>query len=714
MARENSYTAVDGQAELLSQQMFGEGEGGEDAAPVDNEQAWTLPDDFDSEQEFVQHAVRLFDNDQVASALNTQAMIDDFQFVAGKQWDKNSEARRLADKKPVLTVNRLPAFIAQVVGNRLLNQTVIQVLPDRGGTKEVARIRQGLIRSIEKNSRADNAYDTALTHALIGGLGNFAMEVDYADYDVFDQDIKVRRLADPTAVTWDHLSLEASGRDARHVFIEERMSMKDFEAMYPEATPAAFGGETSYINQLTANGWFTHDTVRVVEFWRMRSDERLIILNKLTGQVNDVTDIMDEDEAAQYALAKPDGGLYMRWSRRPYAEMYLLTAMNILEGPFRMNCSRVPVFRVPGWELHIGEDRHRFGMIRFAKDPQRIHNYWRSVIVEKLMQTPRAKFKATKESVKGYESMWKNAHMSNDMLLLWNGESGQEPKEVQPAQIEPALINEANMATQDIKDVLNMHEASLGMQSNEVSGKALDRRQRVSELGTVIYFSNLNDAIEEFGRCVNEIIPDYYDAVRTLTIIGEDDKATVVEINNGQQPNITVGKYGVTVTTGPSYTTKRIEAVESMMALTNAVPQAMAPALDLLVENMDWPGAQAIAKRLRATLPPEIVAADPEDMTPDEQQAMATMAQKAQLQERISMQDLELAMLERQEKINKLRAEIATEDSKRKANEAKALLDTANTMKVGVEVEEMEARINLDVAQFLDNIEARSAQQQEQ
>lgn len=675
-----------------------------DEYPDEGEQEIELPDDFDDEQAFCQYAVQLFDNDQVADSLNIQAMVDDFNFAAGKQWDKTAEARRAANKKPILTINRLPAFIAQVVGNRLLNQTVIQVLPDKNGTKDIATLRQGLIRSCEKNSRADDAYDTALTHALIGGLGNFALELDYADYDVFEQDMKIRRLADPTSVTWDHIAMEKTGRDARHCFVEEIMGRKDFEEEYPGKIAAAFGGETSYINQLTANGWFTHDGVRVVEFWRMRFDERLIILNKLTGEVNDVTDVMDEKQAAMYALARPDGSLYMRWARRPYAEMYLMTAMNVLEGPLRLPIDRLPVFRVPGWELHIGEDRHRFGMVRFAKDPQRIHNYWRSVIVEKLMQTPRAKWKATKESVKGFEAAWRNSHQTDDMLLLWNGESGQPPEQVQPAQLEPALIQEANMATQDIKDVLNMHEASLGMQSNEVSGKALDRRQRVSELGTVIYFSNLNDAIEECGRCMNQLIPIVYDTPRMIAVVGEDDKAAVAAINDDGLPDITLGKYGVTVTTGPSYTTKRIEAVESMMALANAAPQAMAPALDLLVENMDWPGAAEIAKRLRASLPPGLVQADPATMTDAEKQQAAAQAQEAQLQKQITLEDLKITLEEKKARVRKLLADAAASENSSMLDKAKSVQAIATAKKTDAEAQQIEINANLDIARYLDEL----------
>jgi hypothetical protein len=67
-----------------------------------------------------------------------------------------------------------------------------------------------------------------------------------------------------------------------------------------------------------------------------------------------------------------------------------------------------------------------------------------------------------------------------------------------------------------------------------------------------------------------------------------------------------IGRYDVTVTTGPSFTTKRQEAVEAMIQLTKAYPNIVQVAGDLMVKNMDWPGAQDIAERLKKTLPPEL------------------------------------------------------------------------------------------------------------
>jgi hypothetical protein len=290
----------------------------------------------------------------------------------------------------------------------------------------------------------------------------------------------------------------------------------------------------------------------------------------------------------------------------------------------------VPVLRVPGWEVFVGEFKHRWGLIRHLKDPQRLHNFWRSVTAEKIMQTPRSVWLAAKSAVQGLEKDYRNSHLSDDPLLVWNDDSGHKPERIAPAQIENALIGESEMTKQDLKDISNIHEANLGMPSNEVSGVAIQARQRVSDTGTVIYHDNLNKAIEEAGRIINQLIPVVYDTPRIIKVLGEDAKEDMVVINAADDPrsqDITVGKYSVSVVTGPSYATKRLEAAENMMALATAMPAVMAVSADLIVEAQAWPWADKIANRIRKTLPPGLL--DPSEMTPELQAQQASQQQAA-------------------------------------------------------------------------------------
>jgi hypothetical protein len=407
--------------------------------------------------------------------------------------------------------------------------------------------------------------------------------------------------------------------------------------------------------EIMAGGWVDSDTVRVASFTRMRTRPRKVAMYQ-DGSMHYVDGVPDEVLLPKVALdnGKP---LIRDKVQCPYAQTYIVSATDLLEGPYDLPIDRVPVFRVPGWEITVEEKRHRWGMVRFLKDPQRYLNYWRSVRAEKLLQTPRAKWLARKNAVQGIEKQYRESHLSDDPLLTFNDEAAEPPKLMQPAQMEPAISEESDRNKQVLKDVSNIHEASLGQQSNEVSGKAIVARQRVGELGSVIFIDNENMAIEELGRVANQLIPYVYSGARTIKILGPDDKAVLQVINtqgNDASVDISAGKYAVTVTTGPSYVTKRLEARESMETVFNASPQTMAPMLDLWFEAFDFPGSDKMAERARKMLPPGMLSQD--ELTPEEQQAQQVQQQVAQIQQRLTANMATIQLSKAQAEVDELEA----------------------------------------------------------
>lgn len=585
---------------------------------------FAVPEGFDSIPDFLSHMRKEFYNDIEYDRLNRDSAYEDLQFVAGNQWNDAVRLRREAARKPTLTVNRLPAFIAQVIGARRMNETTVKVLPDNGGTQAIASIREGLIRSIIKLSKGQNAFDKAYEGSVMCGIGNFQVELDYASEEVFDQVIKYSPINDHMAVIWDRMMQDGTGKDAGHCYVVDTMKMGSFRKKWPWATAADIVVDTVMRGDLRMNGWISVDDVRVVSYWRMLSRKRTIAL-LLDGSVKDITDIdvnNDPDNVLSNIAQRTNGSPVTREVDKKYAQMYLCSGTDILEGPYELPISRVPVFRVPGWEINISEWKHRWGITRFLKDPQRLHNFWRSVYAEKLMQTPRGVWTASDAAVAGREQEWRNSHLSDDPLLIWNSESGAKPERIPPAQIENALSSQAEMSSQDMKDVSNIHEANLGMPSNEVSGAAIVARQRVSDTGTVIYQDNLEAAIEESAIVVNQLISVAYDTPRTVKILGKDGSESLTEINSPQNPDspdLSIGLYSVTAATAPTTATKRIESADSIMTFVNAAPSVAAYTMDLVAEAMDWPGHEEIARRIRMTLPPGMVS--PDDMTPEMQQA---------------------------------------------------------------------------------------------
>ena len=612
-----------------------------------------LPDGYENEEAFLTEMRDLFADDELSDLLNARAGTEDLQFLAGEQWDQAVKAKREGELKPVLTINRLPAFVAQVVGRRKLNETQVKIVPDASGKREVAKVREGLVRSIQKQSRATFAYDNAMIGAVACGIGNFQLALEYENDDVWDQCIRVKPILDHFSVVWDRMMTDPTGADASRCFVLDTMTWGDFNERFPWATPADVA-QTRFNGEVSNTAWFTKADVRVVSYWRMRSEKRTLAL-MLDNTTQDITDKDVESDPELFAniAQRPDGAPFIREVDKPHAEMYLCSGLDVLEGPYRLPLDRVPVFRVPGWELRIGQQVHRWGIVRHMKDPQRLHNYWRSVLAEKIMRSPKATWVASDTSVAGREAEWRASGTSNDPLLIWNAESGQKPERSDPIQVESALIEQIAVTTQDLKDVSNIHEANLGMPSNEVSGKAINARVAVSDTGTAIYQDNIAKAIEECGRVMNDLIPIVYDTPRIVQVIGEDSQEMMQAIGavaDGEHLDITQGKYSVSAITGRSYATKREEAAESMMALAQAIPQVYGVAADLIVSAMDWPDADKIAARLKRAIPPNLLS--PAEMSPEEQQA-------AQQQGEQSQQAATLAAQEQAAKIIKTGADAA-------------------------------------------------------
>jgi hypothetical protein len=205
-------------------------------------------------------------------------------------------------------------------------------------------------------------------------------------------------------------------------------------------------------------------------------------------------------------------------------------------------------------------------------------------------------------------------------------------------------------AAEDINGTTGQYNASLGLEGNERSGRAILARQKEGDTGTYHFVDNLARAVRYSTRQIVDLIPKIYDTQRIARVIGEDGESSHIKINP-QQPepvkkivneqgiviekifNPGVGKYDVRVVTGPGYATKRMESLDSMSTLLQGNPELWSVAGDLFVKNMDWPGAQEMAKRLAKTIDPKIMGDAEEDpaLAAAQQQIQGLMQEMQQM-----------------------------------------------------------------------------------
>lgn len=633
---------------------------------------------------------------------NWELAEDDLKFLSGDQWPDQVKNERELEQRPCLTNNVLPTFVEQIIGDQLQNKPSIKInatdvtrVPDSETGEEtslkiksvtsdkeyeLAETLQGIIKNIEYNCDAEDAYDVAFQSAVEGAFGYLRVRSDYLADDTFEQDLIIEAIENQFSVVIDPSAKKPDKSDMMWCFIDDQMLKVDFKEKYPDASMEPVN--TDSVDDV--GSWFSEQTVRVSEYFtRERVTKKVCLLSDGRSMYKeDIEGVVDElmEQGITIVRERKVKTFKTIWRK--------ITGRDVLEGPIELKCSTVPVVPVYGKSITIKKKKIYRSAIRHSKDAQRMANYWDSAATESVALAPKAPFSGTPEQIEGFEDEWENANTSNLSFLPFNKDNPNDrgPQRQQPAIVPSAEISLSMQATDKIKSTMGMFDASVGAQGNEVSGRAIMARQREGDTGSFRFIDNLSKAIRRVGRLLVELIPTIYDTERVVRLKFPDETEDFVKLNEqifddekGEWVTISdlsIGKYDVVVTTGPAYTTQRMEAADAMMQFAAAVPQAGAVMADLIALNMDWPGADTIAERLKKIVPPNVL----------------TKEEREKLEEDMPEQteptpEQQLLMKEAEAKGKQADADIAEAE----ADMFKAQLETDDAKKLIAQIEEMSA-----------------------
>ena len=531
-----------------------------------------------------------------------QAAAEDLRFARlGEQWPEAVRRARELEGRPCLTLNRLPAFIRQVVNEARQNRPAITCHPvDSDADPATAEVLNGLIRNIEQSSDADVAYDTALDFAVTCGFGVFRInarpvETGGEDLGSEDLDLVIERVADPFTVYGDPDSLAADSSDWDLAFVTRRMDRRAFAARWPGAEAVDFGDE----DPAGAGGPRREPggQVQLVEYWRREAVTRSLV-TLTDGQVLEAEAFEARRPFLEAAGLAPDGP--PRTAPGVRVVQRILSGAAVLETvdwPGRF----IPLVPVYGEEIRVDGQRRLRGLVRDARDAQRMFNYWRTTSTELVALAPKAPFIGRKGAFDTDQAKWATANSQTHAFIEYDGP---EPPQRQPfAGVPAGALQEALNAADDLKSIMGLHDASLGARSNETSGRAILARQREGDVSTFHYIDNLSRAIRHAGRVLIDLIPKVYSAPRMVRILGPDGVPALAAVNGADGGgrrvfDLSAGRYDLTVRAGPSFASRREEAASQMIELIRAYPPAAPLIGDLLARNLDWPGAEEVARRL--------------------------------------------------------------------------------------------------------------------
>ncbi len=659
--------------------------------PIYDDQGAVVDADDESRFRFIRDRFRAAKD---ADSSNRSMAADDMRFtwVSGEQWDNQFAA--YGTKRPKYEVNRLRQSVKQVLNDFRQSTPSIKVRPQKDTTADMATLREGLVRNIEMQSGADGVYDWAAMYAITCGFGCWRVNIRYSDDDSFDQEIVIERIADPFTVWFDPDAMELDRSDSRYAFVEASYSLREFKERWPDAEVVS----VDTVNDATLRDWFDAKRVRVCEYWHVEEEEkRLVLLDD--GEVMEREDY--DAQAAQVMPSDPAGlGVVQvprivseRTTRKRTVYCEVVSGSQVLEAAVEWPGRYIPLVPVWGDYLIVDGQTTWYGMARMARDAAVLNNFAFSMFAEQIATQPSAPFMVTAEQIGPYRDAWERLSVDNAPALPYVHVDGQPPPQRQmPPQLSAGTMALLNITTDAIKATTGIYDASLGQRSNETSGRAILARQREGDTANYDYVDSLSRSIKYGGMIVMDLVPHVYSRERQLRIIGADGRPEMVAANAQRlEPgrgwvvdnDLRAGKYDVTVTTGPSFATQRMETLDACMALAKTPgPMGMLAQYGAL-KNMDVPGMSEITDGMRAILIRQGL------LKPSEQEMAQQQPQRPNPAQQMQMQKMMAEARDLQARAAKNMADAAKTTMETRLlpseSDAQTKLDIANAVKAQVD-----------------------------
>ena len=579
--------------------------------------------DFDaiSEAEIFNEARDRLDLCLDAESDNRQRAKEAMLFREGiGHWD-NDYATTASQDTPELTINLTDALATRVINNIKQQRPRGKAHPVGDGADiEKADLINGIGRHVEYRSEASVAYDTAADCSVTGGWGYCRMISEFVAPDSFDKDLRILPIMNTFTVYFDPSAIMPAGQDARWVLISIKMKRAEYKRQFPRMDNAQWADSG---RDTESADWENKEDIRIAEYFRItEKNEKLYLIRGRSG----------EEFARFKSDMPPDASLAAigaqivdeRASLRRRVEWFKLNGTRVIDREI-IPGTWIPVFRCQGNARDIDGKVRRRGMIEAMMDPQRMVDYGETAKIKRLGLSPQAQWVVAEGQLAGHPE-WDDANRASFGVLTYKVVTVQTaqgdvplppPVRQQPAQVEAGFAEFVQGMRTNLLAVAGMpNEPGQDMQGQVVSGKAIQKRQGLSDQSHYQYYDNLTLMIAQLWRVMLEWIPHYYNKPgRVQRIIGEDGIPDMKTLNEAveEEPGIitikndmSVGRYDVVMDTGPGYETRREEGAENLINLLQieALAEIIAKtAPDLVFRSIDHPYMQEIADRLMANNP---------------------------------------------------------------------------------------------------------------
>ena len=570
---------------------------------------------------------------------------DDMNFVIRDQWTaiERSEFNRLF--KPAMTFNKLYDQTKKIAGEQRKNKPDLIVRSLTGkATQDEIDLRADLVRTISYQSQNDLVYQTAFRSALMMGYGAFRIEIDYESPRSFNQIVKFIMIPDATRATFDPSATKPHKGDGNYCSINYLFGKDEFDATYPYIlNPVPYTDPRTLLDFQ----WETRDTMVVCDYY-VKEWFPIMMFKLSNGMFVSEAEWDDMQEMFKMQKSLADGSpvvgdiirkeiptVIMERQSQDYRIMHYRLIKDKIIDFSEWPSKQLPIIFVDGDSQYIDGKQYTKSFIHEARDAQKFINYVGSEVAAEIKNRRREQWIGTPDNIIGNEQMWRNPELQMGILIAKpDPKTGAMPLKVSPWDMSQEMLMQYQRGNQDIREILGVSEGQ-ALMGKDISGLARRERKVEGSMSSYVFQDNLNQAIEQAGRVVLDLLPVIY---------GNDERHIIISKKDGQTKNITLnkknndgsvtnalgpGEYDIEIDTGPSYAVQKEVALEFLSQTIQAFPQAFPLVADLFAKNLDVQFGPQIAERFKSLVPPEILAKEagepPPPPKPNPQEQMMQM-----------------------------------------------------------------------------------------
>ena len=542
----------------------------------------------------------------------------------GKQWDAQERQNRLnsTPPRPTLVFNKSLPHGLKITNDVKKMKPGVKVRGVGEEDKELAEVRQGMQRGIERESNGQAVYNNTLLLTVAGGVGFWRIKNEFMNEMSFEQVLRLEGIQDSTNVRTSQWT-EPDASDIEFAIITEPISKKKFK----ETTGK---DPDEYQGLDTHKSWGNENELFIHEYWYLKREKETLcevvpgIIPEApepgeTAYLSDLKKYAKRDglEVDDLIETYEDGEQITRPTTKPIVYWCKVVGKEVLSKK-KWEGKWIPLVICKGRMVKVKGKTKLHSLTHSLKDAQSSYNYARSAQIERMSLTPKTPFTYAMGSIpKNEKHKYETSNTRNWWGLGYNaydekGRLNPPPERMQPIGADPAMAQEVMLASEDIKSVSGQHDPSLGKGEGSKSGIALRELKESGDTSTYDYPYELGLSIRHSARIIDDLIPFTYSTERQITIIGDDDSEKIVWVNKqveadeqnkpGYHYDLNKGNFNIEVEMGLSQSTKRQETLEGLEGLFRSNPAFSEILGDLYVMEQDWRFSDVAAKRIRKHL----------------------------------------------------------------------------------------------------------------